>query len=137
MNVDLAAQHALDRFAEQGIAGLDDVDRTLASVWQFAAGVGNGGFAGYFSSHRGDLAAEAPGALRRIGARALAAIADEANAVFGPAGPPLDRTARREQVHAFGEDTRRRLAELDRQYFECEEDVDELLEKYVAAHRRE
>lgn len=133
MNTDLMAQKCLDRIAKEGPESLTERERTLAAVWLFAAGVGNGGFAGYFSSHRADLAAEAPAALRAIGARQLARLAAEANAVFGAHGPPADHAARRDRLHALPEDTRARLGELDRRYFDCEEDVDALLERFLQA----
>ncbi len=132
MNTDLAAQKSLDRLANEGFDALTETEKTLATVWQFAAGVGNSGFAGYLSGHRGDLAFNAPTALRAIGASELAAIAAEANAMFGPAGPAGDRETRRAFVHALSEETRHALTELDRRFLDCEEDADELLERYLA-----
>jgi len=131
MNTDLAAQQALDRLAEVGLEGLTETERILAAVWQFAAGVGNGGFMGYFASHRGDVAFLAPNALRRIDALGLAEIAAEANAVFGAKGPPPDHHLRREALEALPESARTTWAALDEQYFACDEDVDELLERFL------
>jgi len=135
MNVDLAAQKAMDRMSDAGIESLSDSERTLAAVWLFTAGVSNGGFAGYFKSWRSDLATHAPAALRAIGAPRLAGIAIEANSVFGAGGPPADRGARRDIIDALPESARRTLTDLDDQYFRCEEDTDELLENYLAARR--
>ena len=56
MIVDLAAQHAMDRLNEAGFDRISESERILATVWQFAAGVANHGFAGYYGSRRGDLA---------------------------------------------------------------------------------
>lgn len=125
----------MDRMSRAGVDSLSESEKTLAAVWLFAAGVGNGGFAGYFRSWRSDLALHAPSALRAIGASHLAGIATEANSVFGADGPPADRDARRSLVDALPESGRRTLTDLDTRYFSCEEDVDELLESFLAATR--
>lgn len=132
MNTDIAAQRALDRMAEVGLEGLTESERISAVVWTFAAGVANNGFEGYFSSHRGDLAFVAPNALRRIDATELAQIAEDANAVFGADGPPRDHWTRRAALLAMPPTVREVLAKLDRQYESCDEDVDELLERFLA-----
>lgn len=134
MNADLFAQHALSRLAKVGADALTDQEKTVATVWLFAAGVSNSGFIGYFSSSRGDLACHAPDALAAIGAPRLAGIAAQANAVFGSKGPPMNRGFRRELTRGLSSECRRRLALLDQQYFDCDEDIDELLEHYVTAH---
>lgn len=136
MNIDLAAQKSLDRLNEGGIAALSETDKVLATVWQFAAGVGNGGFIGYFTSRRGGLAFHAPAALRTIGAMQLAEIATEANAIFGANGPPADRAARLGWIDNLPEAGRHILDDLDKRYFGCNEDVDQLLEMFVNANRR-
>jgi hypothetical protein len=134
MITDLAAQHALDRLAKLGAAGLTDSERTIATVWQLEAGVGNSGFTGYLSSSRSDLVWNAVDALREIGAPKLAGIVAEANAiVFGRNPPSKSRIARRELVHALSEESRHKLAELDLAFENCSEDVDDLLEKYLSA----
>ena len=75
MIVDLAAQRAMDHLAKVGFDRLSESERILATVWQFAAGVANHGFAGYYGSRRGDLAFHAPAALRAIGAEEMATLA--------------------------------------------------------------
>ena len=136
MNADLAAQHAMDRCAEVGFEGLTESDRTLATVWQFASGVGNGGFKGYFASSRGDLAFHAPAALHAIHALALATIAADANRLFGPDGPPKNISERRARIDEIAANRTQDLRSLDDRYFACEEDVDELLEKFLQSSDR-
>ena len=128
MNTDLAAQKALDRLEKDGFDALTETDKTLATVWLFVAGVQNGGFAAYFASHRGNVAFYAPAALRAIGAKQLAEIASDANAVFGHADPPRDYSTRRALALAFDEATRRALDSADTRFYACSEDCDELLE---------
>lgn len=131
MNTDLAAQRALDRMGESGFDALTETDQTLATAWLVEATVENNGFRHFFASKRGNVAFYAPVALRMIGAAQLAAIATEANAVFGPDGPPRDRKARQAMVRAFDEPTRRILGSLEERYYRCAEDVDELLEAFL------
>lgn len=107
MIVDLAAQRAMDRFTKVGFDRLSEAERILATVWLFAAGVANHGFAGYYGSRRADLAFHAPAALRAIGAHTLATIAVEANAQFGSAGPSPDPLVRAGQVQRLGDEADR------------------------------
>jgi hypothetical protein len=132
MNTDLAAQQALDQLKKKGFDALTDVEKTLATTWLIEAGVNNGGFAEFFASSRGNVAANAPAALRAIGANQLAEIAAEANSVFGPAGPSRDRKTRQALVHAFDESKLRALATLDDRYGASTEDTDLLLEAFLA-----
>lgn len=90
----------------------------------------NTGFEGYVSSHHGDLAFHAPTALRLIGARELAELAEEANAQFGVDGPVRDRRVRSAQLKAESESAQRTYARLDDRFFASKEDVDELLDAY-------
>jgi hypothetical protein len=130
MNVDLAAQRAMDHLAKVGFDHLSETDRILAAVWEFAAGVANNGFAGYYTSRWADLAFYAPSALQQIGATGLAEIEREANALFGPDGPSPEPKVRVSQLQQLGAAVQRKLAALDDRYFDVKEDVDELLETW-------
>ena len=110
-NVDLAYQHALDRFAAVGFGALTERERDLAALWQVEAEVTNGGFVHYYSGASGDTAFHAPAALARVGAVEKAAIVRTANALFGPDGPPRDR---KERLAAVKELSAQALAMLDR-----------------------
>ncbi|HWN96976.1 MAG TPA: DUF4375 domain-containing protein, partial [Methylomirabilota bacterium] len=68
----------------------------------------------------------------RIGARHMAELAAKANAVFGPDGPPRDRTTRRELVRAFSDEQRQTLDALDNQFLESSDDTDPLIDAYLA-----
>ena len=132
MNADLACQRAFNRLARVGFDALSEKDQTLATVWKLEAAVDNGGFARYFSSAAGDLAFHGPAAFERIGARHMAELATQANAVFGSEGPPRDRAARRKLVRAFSEETRQALDALDTQFLESPDDTDPLIDAYLA-----
>ena len=135
MIVDLAAQHAMDHLKKAGFDHLTDAERILATGWQFAAGVANDGFAGYYRSRRGDLAFHAPEALRAIGANELAKLAEEANAQFGDDGPSPDRTVRGGQLRELGEEEHGVFAVLEKRYFEAEESIDALFEAWYERHK--
>ena len=133
MNTDLAAQRALDRLAAGGLMSLDGTDRLILSVWLFEGQVENGGFARFFTGRYGDFAALAPNALREIGADEMAELAEEANGVFGPGGPPADREARRAAVEALPPAAQEALRRLEDRFFASSEDIDALLEAHLSA----
>lgn len=121
----------MDEMNRRGFDALSEPERTLVTVWLFESRVANGGFAKYYRSAAGDLAGFAPAALAEIGATQLAALAAQANGVFGPAGPPRDREARRVQVEQLDPAALEHWAALEAQFFDCPEDIDELLERHL------
>jgi len=132
MNADLACQRAFDRLAKVGFEALTEQEKTLATVWKLEACVMNEGFARYYASAAGDLAFHGPTALERIGARQMAQVVGQANALFGPAGPPRDRAIRQRRVQDFSDPTRRTLEVLDKQFTESDDETDSLLDVYLA-----
>ena len=135
MNTDLAAQKALDRLANLGFEKLTEEERIVATAWLFVAGVSNNGFARYYRSKRGDLAFNAPAALGAIGAVRLAGIAAEANAVFGVDGPPRECRSRRSLLKSLPASALQVFAPLEQRYFDCEDDADALLEKFLSTQK--
>lgn len=131
MNTDLAAQRAIDRLDKSGFDTLSDNEKTLVAVWCTAAGVGNNGFLGYYKGKRGDLAQYAPAAFKKIGAKQMAGIIAEANAVLKPAGPDQDRGTRKAQMLDLDATALRQLEKLEERFFACVEDEDELLEVFL------
>ena len=131
MNADIAAQHAFDRLDEVGFDALTEKEKTVATVWRFVGKTANEGLRHFFSSSAGDLAFYAPTALKTIGAFKMAEIAAKANEVFGAEGPPRDRKVRRELVRAFSDKIIKELEALEVPFYDCSDDVDELLEQYV------
>jgi len=131
-NSDLAAQQALDRLAKSGFDALSPADQVLASVWTFEANVGNRGFRQYFTSAAGDMAYFVPSALKTIGAVERADIASRANAAFGIVGRTTDRAKRRELAGNLPEEAQTTLRDLEIQFYDSREDVDELLETFLS-----
>jgi hypothetical protein len=133
MITDLEAQRAIDKLHRQGFDLLSDRDKTIATVWLFEGQVENGGFEHFFSHAAGEIAFHAPEALQRIGAVQMAEIASRANSAFGAGGPPRDRETRKARVEAFTEAAKEALRSLENSFFDCPEDVDELLEQHLLA----
>lgn len=131
MNTDLEAQRVLDKLKRNGWEALSGPEKTLITVWLFDARVSNGGFEHYYSSEAGDLAFHAPAALHDIGAFQLAEIAGAANGAFGPAGPPAETQARTAMLGSMDDSTAAAWEALEARFFECPEDVDELLDGYL------
>lgn len=134
MNADLAMQRALDQLKRRGFAGLSDEEKTLAAIWHFESKVANTGFERYFKSVDGEIARYAPTAFRAVGARTQADIAEQANAVFGATGVPLDPRQRQAALSALPAVARQSFDVLERRYFEFANDLEERLERYLEQH---
>ena len=133
MNTDLRAQQALDHWKENGLASLDEAERIVAAVWLFEGQVENHGFEHFISGRYGEIVAHTPVALRTVGAEEMAGLAAEAIRVFGPEGIPATPEGRREAVAELNPDQRAALADIEDRFFACEEDLDELLDRFLAA----
>jgi len=118
---------AFSRFDAANFETLSERDQILVAIWCLEGDVNNGGFDQYFLNSSGDLAWFAPLALRRIGAARMAAIVEEANAEFGPDGPPRPRAARMELVRRLTDSQKARLDALDRRFYEYPDDLSRLL----------
>lgn len=136
MIADLEIQHALDRYREAGIAGLTPAEKTLATIWHFESKVANGGFQRWYKSAEGELAAFAPHAFRAVGALKLAELAARANAAYGAGGIPADRAERQARLAALPASAQALFDQLEVEYQECEDDLDERLETYAGEHRK-
>ena len=136
MIADLAMQHALDRYHDLGVLGLTEEEKTLATIWYFEARVANGGLEHFYRAQEGELAPYAPEAFRRVGAEALATIAEKANAVFGPGGIPDSRQTRGEFLDRLPVEVRWIFDTLESEYAAFDQDLDGLVETY-AIHTHE
>jgi hypothetical protein len=118
-----------ERFERAGASGLSEPQ--LYYLSGLDAEVRNGGFTQYFFNSAGDLAGRAVDAAETVGAHEAARIIRAAVALFGPGGPAPDRDARMNQLSAIEHAA---LAELDARYYDCPDDLRELLPLYVARH---
>jgi hypothetical protein len=107
-------------------------------VMYFQSELNNGGMHQYLLNSSGDFAKETPEVFRRIGAHEAARILDEANAFFGPAGPPADQEARRAALLAFPKNVEDRIYELSEEFYNAEDRglrLTDLFDAFVLSQR--
>ena len=124
-------QRALDRMHKVGFENLSERDKTLACIWSFDSKVSNGGLKHFFKSAEGVLAYYVPQAFRTLGLVQLADVAERANAVFGPAGVPTERSRRTEILRDLPADCLGVFDELEARYFNDPTELNDPVEKYL------
>lgn len=115
----------------QGYAALTPAEQVFFCVWTLEAEVNNGGFSQFYFNSSSEVIAEAPGALRAIGADHTASIVDRANALFGPDGPPADRDERQERLEELEDSAEEEFEALDDAFLEYRDNLSELLASYM------
>src|SRR5437868_4760877 len=108
-----------------------ETDQILVAIWALEADVNNGGFDQYYFNSSGDTAHYAPVALRAIGAMAAADIAERANLLFGPGGPPPSCNARQDALSALTDSEKDLWGDLDRQFYAYPDNIAALLERFL------
>jgi HEAT repeat protein len=121
----------IDRFEGAGADGLSEPQLYYLTLSWLDAEVRNGGFSQYFFNSSGDLAGHAVEAAGAVGATEAARVIRKAVELFGPDGPNPDRDKRMDQLSTIDLAT---LKELDTRYYDCPDDLWELLPLYVARH---
>jgi hypothetical protein len=121
----------MDRFEREGAEGLSEPQLYYLTLSWLDAEVRNGGFSQYFFNSSGDLAEHAVDAAKAVGATRAARLIQKAVALFGRDGPDSDRDERMDQLSAVSLEA---LEKLDTQYYDCPDDLRELLPLYVARH---
>jgi len=127
-----------DTLHNRGVAALSRLQRDAMCVSYFQAEINNGGLHQYLFNSSGEFARETPDVFRRIRAELAAAIVEEANAFFGPAGPPADLETRREELLAFPESVEERIDELGDEFYDAEDQglsLADLFDAYVLSQR--
>jgi len=125
------------RFANTPDSALSRPERAFRSVWELEAEVNNGGFHQYFSNSSGRRAAEAPAALRAVGALHTAAIVEAALGAVGKGVAWGDDTRRQAAVEALSEAADASLDALDARFYAYPDDLTARLYSFVAEHRAE
>ena len=123
------------REAALGVDALSSAERVFLCVWNLEAEVNNGGFEQFYMNSAGDNAVATPAALREIGATSAAEIAQAANRIFGPNGPPADRDVRTEALDTLGTAASEALGELDTRFYEYPDNLEALLLRFVDHNR--
>jgi hypothetical protein len=128
MSLDDACNRALSHYFDVGFRGLTPDEQLLVVIWGLEADVNNGGFNQYYFNSYGNFARLASPMLRQIGANHMAQIVEEANALFGPAGPAQDQDDRQRALEAMDEES---WDPLDHRFWAYPDNVSELLGKHL------
>jgi hypothetical protein len=120
-----------DALENEGFDGLTPAQRVYFSVFIYDAEVRNGGHSQYFVNPSGKFCQEAITGLETVGALKRQEILQKAVDLFGPTGPSLDDDERHEQLAGFSAKQDDKLEELDDRYYECEEDVEVMLQMFA------
>ena len=121
-----------------GVGSLSRLQRDALCVMNFQAELNNGGMHQYLLNSSGDFARETPDVFRRIGAAEAAQILDEANAFFGPNGPPTDREARMAALLALPKTAEDRIHTLSKEFYDAEDrglSLADLFDAYVLSQK--
>lgn len=114
---------------------LSDAERVFVAIWELEAQVNNGGFDQYYYNSSGDTAFAVVGALENIGARQMAAIVRQANAVFPDGQPSSTQEKRHQQLDALSDESKAVWKQLDENFFDYPDDLTELLYDFVQKYR--
>jgi hypothetical protein len=121
-----------------GVTALSRLQRDALCVMNFQAELNNGGMHQYLLNSSSDFAQETPEVFRRMGADEAARILEEANAFFGPSGPPMNREVRMAALLALPKYAEDRIDELSREFYVAEDrglSLADLFDAYVLSQR--
>lgn len=124
-------------FGVRNFADQSEPQRVFTAIWELEGEVNNGGFHQYFLNSAGETANFVPQALRRIGARSAAEIAERALRVVSSEPLPEDQDARQAMLEGLNEEAIDRLEALDAEFYAYPDDLTELLFEFVRAHPQE
>ena len=118
------------------LSALSPEERTTYAVDAFQREVSNGGFEQYLCNSSGALAGELLDALRAVGAERVAEIYRPALAVY-PGGWPADEEERRALLdEALTERVSDLVDQCDERFYECSDDLEQLLYHCIVQNRR-
>lgn len=120
---------------DHGADSLTATEAAVRSARELVLEVFNGGFDQYFFNSGGDNAADVVRSLELFGAHDLAAVAKEANALFGEAGPSRRRDIRWSQMDVLSESAHEELNRLDKAVSAIEGGLDAKIAAYCRPRR--
>ncbi|WP_133181717.1 DMP19 family protein [Shewanella decolorationis] len=134
MNIEQAFEQSLIELESKEFDAIREHERVLATIWAVEAEVNNGGFDQLFYNSAGDISFYAAKAFDAIGAHNMASIAQKAQDLFGPEGPPKNRDERVEILESISEKHEEYLNKLDYEFTEYPDNIKELLLTYVQSN---
>lgn len=117
-------------------SAMSDADWVVYRVWSLLGEVSNGGFDQYFFNSSGGQALPTLDALKAIGDTKAAAVLEKALKVFSEPPSP-DRDRRWEQLDHLTKATRKKFEALDKELYDCGQDVVEKLAAYIRSHAKQ
>ena len=114
---------------------LPEPKRVFRAIWELEAQANNGGFDQYFWNASAWTVPGILDALEAIGARATAAVVNDAIAAVGRNLPWRDDEARRAKLSALPPAVRQELESLDQAFLRYPNDLTTLLYRYVSKQR--
>jgi hypothetical protein len=109
---------------------LTECEKNIVYIEELEREVNNGGFNQYFFNSSGDFALETIGALKIIGSKTFLEIVQEAVDKFPGKIVPKDRGERQKLLANIDENIEL-WEELDNRFYEYEEDIYELMIRYI------
>ena len=134
--IELSTSERTD-FGVRDFADQPEPQRIFSAIWTLEGEVNNGGFHQYFLNSAGETANFGPHALRRIGAKSTAEIAERALRVVSPEPLPEDQVVRQAILEALDDETIDELESLDAEFYSYPDDLTALLFEFVRAHPKE
>ena len=114
----------------RGEVSLETRERTIIDVTTLKGEVDNGGFGQFFTNTSGSRVQPTIAALKAIGAVQTQRILEQACSVFPNAMPSCDGTERFDQIDHLPPNHSTLWDRLDSEFYNCEEDLEELLWAY-------
>ena len=113
---------------------LSKPEQVFFCIWQLESQVNNGGLSQYFFN-TGEYTNETIAALEEIGASDTAELLKKAVALLPDGKVPKDWKIRQEIITAMDEAARQKLGELDGLFYECRDNLSELLYDFTQKNR--
>ncbi len=124
-----------DKIHKKGFDSLSHPEKVLHHIYWLESEVNNGGFDQFFINSSGDYALDTPTALDDIGAHNTANLMKRAIDMFPNGSPSRDRKQRVEQLDSMDESIRDMIGELDAEFYEYRDPLEELQGKYMVANK--
>lgn len=132
--VALVEQRVSPRYKDNGLAGLNQAERVLLSIFDLDNEVCNGGFSQWLFHVTGDLGAVTPACLQEIGADDVAAVVQRVLAEFGEAGPLGEYWQREQQIFGLPESADQVFHDADREFNRLEQGMLRRLYEFARTH---
>ena len=126
-----------DKIHKTGFESLSHPERILHHIYWLEAEINNGGFEQYFGNSAGEYVLDTPAALDEIGAQHTAQLVRRAIDLFPGGPPPRDWEERAEKLNLIDDETSERLGDLDSEFYEYRDPLEELQVKYMEANKNQ